>query len=212
MKKILGWVFMLGILVLLGMMIFSKSPSNEERIAQQIAEHGFRPRESYMGDEDDPGPQGPYLTMTYDNSLGEKDAYWLLMVFPTEKNGKGFEARAMELALFTKGEEAPRVYAYGREELAAALTWNDETKNYLSISKRNELLMSRVLTVGEPAEKRDGKTRFEPYDMATLMLCVPWDNSLEGMGISITGVDDEGVSREYHNYFTLPADGGRKLW
>ena len=207
MKKVIKALVMLGLLALLAAMIFSGSPSNEEQIRQQIAQHGFRPRESFMGDGDDSGPDAPYLTMTYGNSLGEEGSHWLLMVFPSEKYGKAFNAQTMELALFAKGEEAPRVFTYSSEELAAALTWNSEAE-HLSLAKRNELWMSRVLTVGASAAKREGKTRFEPHDMATLMICVPWDDALEGMGISIWGEDDQGVTREYHNYLTLPADGG----
>jgi len=210
-KKVINWLLMLALLALLAAMVFSKSPSNEERIEQQVAEHGFRPRESYMGDADDPGPEGPYLAMTYGTLPGEVGSHWLLMVFPNEKNGVGFEAESLELALFCKGEEKPRTFLYGRDVLAAALTWSSETEN-LSLTKRNELFLSRALMVGHPGHPGTGKTRFEPHDMATLVLCVPWDDAGEALGISIRGTDDAGVRREYHNYLTLSEDGGGMPW
>lgn len=207
MKKLIKLLTLLALLALLAAMVFSKSPGNEERIRQQIAQHGFRPKETYQMDTDDPGPEGAYLTMTYGHLPGKVGDHWALMIFPSEKYGVGFDVQRMELALFGEGEEPLHSFAYGQGELAAALTWNSETKNLL-LNQRNELLLKRAITLGAPAQTSTGKTRFEPHDMATLVLVVPWDDACEGLGISITGMDDKGVSREYHNYMTLPEDGG----
>ena len=207
MKKLIKCLPLLAILVLLGAMIFAKAPSNEERIQQLIYQHGFRPKESYALDNDEPGPEGAYLSLVYGHLPGEVGDHWALMTFPTEKHGVGFDAQRMELVLFGEGEEPLHTFAYGQEEMAAVLTWNRETSN-LFLTQRNELLLKRAIILGAPVQTSTGKTRFEPHDMATLVILVPWDDSLEGLGISIIGVDDKGVSREYHNYMTLPEDGG----
>ncbi|MBQ8313547.1 MAG: hypothetical protein IJX84_10170 [Clostridia bacterium] len=207
MKKLIKCLPLLAVLALLGAMIFSKTPSNEERIQQLIDQHGFRPKESYLLDSDEPGEDGAYLSMTYGHLPGEVGDHWALMTFPSEKHGVGFDAQRMELVLFGDGEEPLQTFTYGQEELAAALTWSSETQN-LSLTQRNELFLKRAITLGAPAQTSAGKTRFEPHDMATLVILVPWDDDLEGLGISITGVDDAGVSREFHNYMTLPEDGG----
>lgn len=207
MKKMLKLLPLLAVLALLAAMVFSKSPSNEERIRQLIDQHGFRPKESYEMNSDEPGDEGAYISMTYGHLPGEVGDQWALMIFPSEKHGVGFDAQRMELALFGEGEESLHTFAYGREELAAALTWNSETKNLL-LEQRNKLLLKRAITLGTPAQTGTGKTRFEPHDMAALVVLVPWNDELKGMGISLTGVDDTGVSREYHNYMTLPEDGG----
>ena len=207
MKKLIKLMTLLALLALLVAMVFSKSPSNEERIRQQIAQHGFRPKETYQMDTDDPGPEGAYLTMTYGHLPGKVGDHWALMVFPSEKYGVGFDAQRMELVLFGEGEEPLHSFVYGQEELAAALSWNSETKS-LSLNQRNELFLKRAITLGAPVQTSTGKTRFEPHDMATLVLVVPWNDACEGLGISITGMDDKGVIREYHNYMTLPEDGG----
>lgn len=207
MKKLIKCMPLLAVLALLGVMIFSKAPSNEERIQQMIDQHGFRPKESYELDSDEPGEKGAYLSMVYGHLPGKVGDHWALMIFPSEKHGVGFEAQRMELVLFGEGEEPLRTFTYGREELAATLTWNSETMNLLP-NQQNELLLERAIILGVPAQTSTGKTYFEPYDMATLVVIVPWDDTLEGLGISITGVDDAGVNREFHNYMTLPEDGG----
>lgn len=207
MKKLLKCLPMLAILALLCAMIFAKAPSNEERIQQMIDQHGFRPKESYQMGYDEPGPEGAYLSMVYGHLPGEVGDHWALMTFPSEKHGIGFEAQRMELVLFGEGEEPLQTFTYGQEELAAALTWSSETPN-LFLTQRNDLFLKHAITLGAPAQTSAGKTRFDPHDMATLVILVPWDDALEGLGISITGVDDKGANREYHNYMTLPEDGG----
>lgn len=207
MKKLIKCLPLLAVLALLAAMIFSRVPSNEERIQQLIDQHGFRPKESYELDSDEPGEKGAYLSMVYGHLPGKVGDHWVLMTFPTENHGVGFDARRMELVLFGEGEEPLRTFTYGQEELAAALTWSSETSN-LSLNRRNELFLERAIILGAPAQTGTGKTRFEPHDMATLVVLVPWDDTLEGLGISINGVDDAGVSREFHNYMTLPEDGG----
>ena len=207
MKKLIKLLPLLAVLALLAAMIFSKSPGNEERIRQMIDRHGFRPKESYEMNSDEPGDKGAYLSMTYGQLPGEMGEHWALMLFPSEKHGVGFEARRMVLALFGEGEEPLRTFNYEQEELAAALTWSSETEDLL-LDQRNKLLLNRAITLGAPAQTSMGKTRFEPYDMAALVVLVPWDDALDGLGISITGVDDTGVNREYHNYMALPRDGG----
>ena len=207
MKKLIKCLPLLAVLALLSALIFSKAPCNEERIQQLIDQHGFRPKESYKMATDEPGDEGAYLSMTYGHLPGEAGDHWALMTFPSEKHGVGFDAQHMELVLFGEGEEPVQTFTYGQEELAAVLTWNSETKN-LFPDQRNELLLKRAITLGAPVQTSMGKTRFDPHDMATLVILIPWDDTLEGLGISITGVDDKGVSREYHNYMTLPEDGG----
>lgn len=209
MRKAAGWLPLLipvALLALLAALLFSPKPTNEDRIAEALARQGYRPRESYQADTDEAGADAPYISLVYGH-LQVEDG-WGLMVFPTEKHGVAFEAQRLELALFRQGEDAPQVFTYGPEELAAALTWSDESVS-LSTPERNRLFLSRAIVVGREPRKAAGKTRFGPCDAATLLLAVPHQPLCEGLGVSLWGTDAAGTPREYHNYLTLPPKDAR---